>query len=307
VTEGEPRLDFRDMTEADLAEGLRLSRASGWNQTLADWRVLLSLGPGLFRVGLLDGRIVASGGAVRYGDALAWICMILVEPEQRGHGLGTRVFDEVLVRCEAEMRTGRLRCVGLDATPAGRGIYAQRGFVDGGELVRMRVEPAAAERKGSGLELCPVRESTIQYLTPVTPAVRPLAAEHFEGVLAGDRDVFGAERGALLRWAYGAAPDLAWATPGGAYCFGRHGDHSDHVGPVVAEDRENALALVRACLSLPRRRPLILDARVEPAWLAALGELGFREERPFTRMFLGDARLPARPGLEPVVLGPEFG
>jgi len=44
VTEGEPRLDFRDMTEADLAEGLRLSRASGWNQTLADWRLLLSLG-----------------------------------------------------------------------------------------------------------------------------------------------------------------------------------------------------------------------------------------------------------------------
>ena len=124
MTEGEPRLDFRDMTEADLADGLRLSRASGWNQTLEDWRLLLSLGPGLFRVAVLDGRVVASGGAVRYGDALAWICMILVDPERRGHGLGTRIFDEVLDRCEAEVRAGRLRCVGLDATPAGHGIYA---------------------------------------------------------------------------------------------------------------------------------------------------------------------------------------
>ena len=126
-------------------------------------------------------------------------------------------------------------------------------------------------------------------------------------MLARDREVFGADRSAVLRWAHASAPDLAWATPGGAYCFGRHGDHSDHVGPVVAEDRESALALVRACLSLPRRRPLILDARVEPAWLAALGELGFREQRPFTRMYLGDARPQARPALETAVFGPEFG
>ena len=32
-------------------------------QTLADSRLLLSLGPGVFHVALLDGRIVASGGA----------------------------------------------------------------------------------------------------------------------------------------------------------------------------------------------------------------------------------------------------
>jgi len=304
VTEGEPRLDFRDMTEADLADGLRLSRASGWNQTLADWRVLLSLGPGLFRVGRLDGRVVASGGAVRYGDALAWICMILVDSEQRGHGLGTRVFDEVLVRCKAEVRTGRLRCVGLDATPAGRGIYAQRGFVDGGALVRMRVEPAAAERKGSGLELCPVRESTIQDLTP---AVRPLAAEHLEEVLARDRDVFGADRSPVLRWAFGSAPDLAWTAPGGAYCFGRHGDHSDHVGPVVAQSEAIGRDLVLACFSTPRDRPLVLDARVEPRWLATLGELGLREQRPFTRMYLGETRPASEPERELAVFGPEFG
>jgi len=209
----------------------------------------------------------------------------------------------VLARCEPEVRAGRLLCVGLDATPAGRGIYAQCGFVDGGQLVRMRAEPAAAERKGSGLELCPVRESTIQDLTL---AVRPLAAEHLEGVLARDRDAFGADRGALLRRANASAPDLAWATPGGAYCFGRHGDHSDHVGPVVAEDREEALALVRACLSLPRKRPLILDARVDPRWLAELRALGFREQRPFTRMYLGETRPTSQAGRELAVFGPEF-
>ena len=290
MTEEGPRLDFRDMTEADLADGLRLSRASGWNPTLEDWRLLLSLGPGLFRVALLDGQVIASGGAVRYGDALAWICMILVEPDARGHGLGTRIFDEALVHCEAEVRAGRLRCVGLDATPAGRGIYVQRGFVDGPGLVRMRAEtPPVA-----------VRPSGVSDLTPAD----------LGKVLTFDRKVFGADRRAVLDRALAAAPALARVACEGSrvrgYCFGRHGDHSDHVGPVVAEDREEALALVRACLSLPRKRPLILDARVDPRWLAELRALGFREQRPFTRMYLGETRPTSQAGRELAVFGPEF-
>jgi GNAT superfamily N-acetyltransferase len=286
-----PRLYIRDMTEADLADGLRLSRASGWNQTLEDWRLLLSLGPGLFRVALLDGRIVASGGAVRYGDALAWICMILVEPLARGHGLGTRIFDDVLDRVNRLREAGAIRFLGLDATPAGRGIYVQRGFVDGPGLVRMRVEAntPCAEPEG----------------------VRGLVADGLDAVLALDREVFGAERGSVLRAALASAPELAHVVCRDGrvlgYCFGRHGDHSDHVGPLVAFSLELARTLVCACLAGPRRRPLIVDARVEPAWLAALGELGFREQRPFTRMYLGDARPEARPDRELAVFGPEFG
>jgi GNAT superfamily N-acetyltransferase len=293
VTEGEPRLDFRDMTDADLADGLRLSHASGWNQTLEDWRLLLSLGPGLFRVATREGTVVASGGAARYGDALAWICMILVEPDERGRGLGTRIFDEVLDRVRRPAEAGTILSVGLDATPAGRGIYVQRGFRDGPALVRMRAEvrPAAAGASPS--------------------AVAPLRAADLGAVLALDRSVFGADRGAVLRWALTHAPGLARVAHEGdrvrGYCFGRHGDHSDHVGPVVADDPALARELVSGCLSTPRGRPLILDARVEPAWLAALGELGFREQRPFTRMYLGDARPDARPALEPAVTGPEFG
>ncbi len=289
MSEEGPGLDFRDMTEADLEDGLRLSRASGWNQTVGDWRLLLSLGPGLFRVAVEEGRIVGSGGAVRYGDALAWICMILVDPARRGHGIGTRVFDDVLERTDALVRAGSLRVVGLDATPAGHGIYEQRGFQDAGGLVRMR--------RGSGLESCP-------------PTVRPLVEEDLDAVLARDRAVFGADRGAVLRWAFSTAPDIAWtASAAGttAYCFGRHGDHSDHAGPVVADDPALARDLVAACLSRPRGRPLILDARAGPAWLATLSGMGFQEQRPFTRMYRGDARPAARPAPELVVFGPEFG
>jgi hypothetical protein len=226
---------------------------------------------------------------VRYGDALAWICMILVDPARRGRGIGTRIFDDVLDRTETLVRAGGLRVVGLDATPAGHGIYVQRGFQDAGGVVRMRAEGAAA---------------------PVPASVRPLAVEDLPAVLACDRGVFGADRGAVLRWAFASAPDLAWVgCQGGttAYCFGRHGDHSDHAGPVVAEDPALARDLVSACLSRPRSRPLIVDARTEPPWLALLAGMGFREQRPFTRMYRGEARPAAQPALEPAVFGPEFG
>ena len=191
------------------------------------------------------------------------------------------------------MRAGRLRCVGLDATPAGHGIYAQRGFADAASpgLVRMRLEPTAT--------------------ADPPPGVVRLDASDLEGVLARDREVFGADRSPVLRWAFGAAPDLACVVRDAGrvrgYCFGRHGDHSDQVGPVVADDAALARDLVLACLSRSRSRPLVLDARVEPAWLVTLGDLGFREQRPFTRMYRGDARPEARPVLEPVVFGPEFG
>lgn len=291
MVEGSHPVAFRDMQEEDLASGLSLSRAAGWNQTLADWRYLLSLGPGLFRVGVADGRVVAAGGAVRYGEALAWICMILVDPDARGRGLGARIFDEVASRCEGEVRAGRLRVVGLDATPGGRRIYVQRGFTDGPGLLRMRAEPKASAQ--------------------LPGAVGGVTARDLDAILAFDREVFGADRGPVLRWALAGAPELAWCAYVGArlrgYCFGRRGEHSDHVGPVVAEDGAAALDLVRACLSTARDRPLVVDARVEPSWLTVLGEMGFREQRSFTRMYLGEARPPARPDLEPAVLGPEFG
>jgi GNAT superfamily N-acetyltransferase len=292
------------MTEADLADGLRLSRASGWNQTIEDWRLLLSLGPGLFRVAVLDGRVVAAGGAVRYGRDLAWICMILVEPEVRGHGLGTRIFDDVLGRVRRLVEEGLVRAVGLDATPLGRGIYLHRGFVD--------ALPRGAGRPPGKPDLVRMRaESPSAAVGEPPPHVSGLVPADLEAVLILDREVFGADRSAVLRWALARAPDLARVVREGprtrGYCLGRHGDHSDHVGPVVAEEPALARDLVAACLSNVRSRPLILDARVEPEWLAVLGELGFSEQRPFTRMYLGETRLDARPALEPAVRGPEFG
>jgi hypothetical protein len=203
------------------------------------------------------------------------------------------VFDEVLARCRAEANAGRLRAIGLDATPAGRGLYERRGFLEGPALQRLRLEPEPADRE------------------PPSPGLAAMGRADLDVVLARDRGVFGADRAAVLRHALDDAPELAFVARGGkgvaGYCFGRRGDHSEHVGPVVADDPATAAALVRACAARPRRRPLTLDARAEPGFLGALAAAGFRSVRPLTRMYLDGARPMSRPELEPVVFGPEFG
>jgi len=280
-------VDLRPMRSEDIPDGLRLCRASGWNQREEDWREMLRSNPGGFVAAVVDGRVVGTGGAVRYGAGLAWICMILVDPESRSQGLGTRIMEEVLRRLEGAP------VVGLDATPGGRLVYVKLGFRDARALARFEARTRVA---------------------PPTPAstVRPLTAADLPQVLAWDREAFGADRGAVLRWALAQAAEYAWCASAGGrlegYGFGRHGHNADHIGPVVARQGAVARDLVQACLAPAAGRRFFIDAPREPAeWPQALAELGFAEQRPFTRMYRGDVGAPGRPGEIFAAMGPEFG
>lgn len=277
-------MNLREMTEADVQEGLRLCRASGWNQQEDDWCLMLRLGRGRFRVAVIDGRIVATGGAVLYGTRLAWICMILVDPEQRGRGIGTRIFDEVLGLLD------EVEAVGLDATPAGRPVYAKRGFVDAMELVRMRTRVGGPQRGDAAA-------------AAITPSSLP-------AICARDLEAFGADRASVLGWALEHAPELAWSVHEhgvlASYCFGRRGHHSTQIGPVVARDARAARGVVTACLTHIGSDHAIIDVPVERReWTAALRELGFDEQRPLTRMYRGGVRQQA--ALPYAICGPELG
>jgi GNAT superfamily N-acetyltransferase len=275
---------YREMTLDDVGAGHALSRASGWNQRAEDWTLLLSGNPGRFVAAVTpEGRVVGTAGAACYGRDLAWICMVLVDAAERGRGLGTRLMDAVLDRLDD------VRLVGLDATPLGRSVYARLGFAEAGTFLRMAAA-AAPEPTRHGL-------------------ARALEGEDFDAVLAQDREVFGADRGAVLRWAYGRAP--AWCVPeSGAlagYCFGRRGDHSHHVGPVVARDVATARYLLARAMRGVEGRVIVDVVADRKAWMDAVDALGFREQRPLIRMYRGGARPPGDPARQFAIFGPEFG
>jgi hypothetical protein len=198
-------------------------------------------------------------------------------------GLGTRIVSGVLERA-ADMR-----CLGLDATPFGLGVYTRLGFVETSRLVRMEAPPRSGEED--------------------EPPVRPLGPRDMEAVLAMDRSVFGADRGDLLRSSASRAPAFVAVRDGAiaGYCFGRDGARSRQIGPVVADEVDLASSLVVTSLVSDAGGAVVVDVPADRAdWRARLDEFGFVEKRPLVRMFRG-APPPGSPERVWAIFGPEFG
>jgi creatinine amidohydrolase/Fe(II)-dependent formamide hydrolase-like protein/ribosomal protein S18 acetylase RimI-like enzyme len=277
----------RPMTAGDIAAGLHLSRAAGWNDTRQDWELCLAQQPDGARCLVRNGQVVGTVLGVDYQGQFGWIGMLLVEPAFRRHGLGTRLLRlamERLAQCET---------IKLDATPAGREACLAMGFRDEQRLLRME----AVAGNGRAVPDLPVA---------------PMGEAHLPAVLALDAEVFGADRSRSLRACREAAPALAYVCQeGGAvqgYCFGRHGETHERLGPLVARRREVAQALLGTALGRFAGRRLLLEAPLhDGGWMEWLEALGFREQGLGTRMVKGPNRHPGRPELLYAMLGPELG
>src|SRR5262249_61822 len=143
-------------------------------------------------------------------------------------------------------------------------------------------------------------------------SARPMTEEDLPLVFEMDHQVFGADRGVMLKWMFDGAPEYSRVIVRGGeiagYTFGRRGFYFEHLGPVIAEDQDTAKQLVAACLSDQMGRSFILDgARHDREWTRWLESIGFREQRPFIRMFRGENLDPGLPEKQFAILGPEFG
>ncbi len=209
-------LSLRQMKEADLPAADELRRLAGWNQTLEDWRRLLWLEPRGCFVAVQEGGVLGTVTTTTYGQALAWIGMMLVHAEHQRRGIGTRLMRQAL-----EYLQGRgLKCVKLDATPAGRPLYEKLGFVSQGTLTRCQ-RPA---------------EGQTQSLERAAADERELTDADWEAVEEIDCAAFGASRSRLLRsLAQDGRAALVWPAPGRVVGWGmlRPGANADYLGPAI--------------------------------------------------------------------------
>jgi GNAT superfamily N-acetyltransferase len=287
---------IRPLVETDLAGCLTLSLSAGWNQSEADWRVMLALGEGWGIVARgADGarRLAASVVAVPYEPAApdsggcAWVSMVLVLPEFQRRGYASQLLRHAL----AWLAPRRMTPV-LDATPAGYPVYLREGFHPTWGFRRYRREPVTRGTAESG-------------------RTRRLEDADWPAVMALDRPAFGGDREALLR-------DLARRMPAAArltlrdgrvagYCFGRGGREACQLGPMLSPDRETSLALLDDALA-GVATPVYIDlADRHLALLQALVERGFVLQRPFTRMVHGATVAPGDPAQLVLMAGPELG
>jgi GNAT superfamily N-acetyltransferase len=296
-------IEYRDLTPGDIPAGLRLCRIAGWNQLAADWELFLRLSPRGCRAAVQDGRVVGTVTTVNYENRFAWVGMVLVDPDARSQGVGTRLLQEAM-----NLLCG-IPSIRLDATPQGRPVYERLGFEDEYKLCRMQLAViTAADRPDSTPGSLLSNPSQTEELS-----VRPMKAEDLAVVGEVDRRTFGADRHEILQWALQQSPEYAWIALSSAglegYCFGRRGFNFDQVGAVQSQSELVAQRLVAACLSSakPGTRFIVDPLLHSPSWLEWLRLAGFVHQRPFTRMSLGGNRYAGVPEEMWTIFGPEFG
>ncbi len=264
-------MEYFKLSDADAAAALPLSAEAGWNQTEDDWRVFITRGHcfGIRR----NGTLVATAAALPY-DGFGFVGMVLTTGAWRHRGFGTR-----LLGCAMAALADAGRIAVLDATPAGRPIYAHRGFLPIDALERWAGDATGTPRSAS---------------VPVA-VVADL-----------DAVAFGARREFLLSDILGRPGTVAVAEQGGC-ALARNGSRATQIGPVIAVHEAQAIELLRRLLS-NLRGPVFLDVPTRWVSLAeSLEALGFRRQRPFTRMALHHARQFGHPARMFAAAGPEFG
>jgi GNAT superfamily N-acetyltransferase len=275
-------IDIRSLFESDIPAAMRLKEAAGWNQTEEDWRRLLALEPNGCFAAEKDGCVVGTTTTTTYGNDLAWIGMVLVDPQQRRQGIATRLMNVAIDYLKDEVPT-----VKLDATSLGQPLYETFGF-----------EVESVVERWTGASNVRNEETSKD--------------DAIDDLLALDRIAFAADRSNLIKTLIDNAcvpPVLLRAADGtvNGYALARRGTNADYVGPVVATSPQHVEMLLDQVLSkLPGRR-VYIDFNTEcGAGTSVLADRGFVKERDLIRMSAG-ARAEKTSPLVIAIAGPEIG
>jgi GNAT superfamily N-acetyltransferase len=281
----EPAINIRLLFESDIRAAMQLKQAAGWNQTEEDWRRLLALDPNGCFAAVRDGRLIGTTTTTTYGNDLAWIGMVLVDPQARRQGIATRLLNVAVDYLKDKVAT-----VKLDATAQGKPLYEKFGF---------QVESVLERWSGT---------------TKARNAETPKVLDHnaITDLLALDRVAFNADRSKLIEKLIDDAcvpPVLLRAADGtlSGYALARRGTNADYVGPVVAKAPQHIDSLLDQVLSqLPARR-VYIDFNTEcGAGTSVLADRDFVKERDLIRMSNG-TRVEKTSPLVIAIAGPEIG
>jgi ribosomal protein S18 acetylase RimI-like enzyme len=275
----QPEISIRPMRPDDVPFAMEVKNLAGWNQSARDWLGYLEYEPSGCFVAEVGGRRVGTATSIAYGDRCGWIGMVLVHPDARRLGIGTKL----LRRAIAYLQERGVRSVKLDATPMGRTVYVPMGFQDEYELSRYEgVAPAAV----------PATSAAVQFMTERD--VPELAAL--------DAEAFGVERLPVLRSMSTRNPEFCFVHRSphdrsvDGFLIARHGHNAVQIGPWIARDAAGAEELwVTFLRRVPGKRVFVDVPHPNAAGVALLQRYGFTVQRGFMRMFLGENVTPGRP------------
>lgn len=237
---GNPERTIRPLLREDLdaAESILTAAFRRRANRRLDLERGFALNPEAWFLALEGDAPVGVVGAVVY-DRFAWIGLMGVSPQRQSRGIGRALMSHLLAALE---RLG-VTMSRLDASAAGRPLYASLGFVEEDEV-------CAFER--------PLAEpgETPQFARPGETAaglrVARVTAADLPALASFDAPLYGADRGALLERLFSEFPERALLVRNASdeiqgYAIAQ----AQRLGPWLARDETGAEMLLLEALTLP--------------------------------------------------------
>jgi len=279
-------IEIRLLVESDIPAAMRLKEAAGWNQTVDDWRRLLRHDPAGCFAAIKDDELVGTTTTTIYKDDLAWVGMVLVDPQYRRRGIATRLMETSL-----DYLKGKVATVKLDATPQGKQVYEKFGF---------KLESMVERWSGEGGS------------NSIDRNAEAFSHDARRELLTLDERVFGAERSQLMESLIDdslVTPVLKRSGDGrlSGYALARRGTRADYIGPIVATQTDQIESLIDQIMGNLNGTRLYIDFNTEcGARARLLSDRGFVKERDLIRMRAG-GRGQKTSRFVVAIAGPEIG
>jgi ribosomal protein S18 acetylase RimI-like enzyme len=280
---GSEEIFLRPMVREDVGALLRLTDREGWEYSERDLFRLWETAP--------QGCLVAVEGEARIGfvtavsyTSLGWIGNLVVAPEARERGLGTRLLRQALAHLESRGIQG----IGLSSYPWMTDFYRREGFREVGRVATYVGEVPGRTQKPEGIR--EVRDPDWEEIGPLEEAS------------------FGDPRPGLLRRFWEEFPDLSLVAGREeieGYLFGRSSPKGGEIGPWVALSPEAASSLLEAAFGRMWGRLWIHPVEENSAARELLEEKGFHRVFETVRMMRGEAT--GRGGASWAIGGLEWG
>jgi hypothetical protein len=258
-------LQIRNLRPEEIAFAVEWAAAEGWNPGLSDAACFAIPDPKGFFVGEIDGEPLAAVSCVNYDDRFAFLGFYIVRAGFRDRGHGLRIWNAAIAHAGA-------RVIGLDGVVAQQDNYKKSGF-----------QLAYANVRYGGIVAAPLRRPADVVALETIP---------FALVEADDATVFPAPRSAFLRAWIGTSGHVGRALlrDGKLAAWGviRPCRTGRKIGPLVADDRAAADAIVQALLASANGGEIFLDVpAVNREAIALAEELGLKPVFETARMYTG--------------------
>jgi len=240
-------MQIGDVAGADLEQLHALSISVGWPHRAEDWQFLREVGKGVVATDDI-GRIMSSAMWFRQSPDLATIGMVITSPRLQTQGTGLWLMEYALQDLEGvDLR--------LNATRAAQRLYLSLGFMPEKKVYQCQgvVTDAPVEPDFSG-------------------DLRVLGPDDLAAVMALDATAFGVARADVIEKVMAHSRGYGLFRDGvlKAFALCRRFGRGHVVGPVVASDDADAIAVVSPHIRDHEGRFLRLDTHFEAGDFALL-------------------------------------